>query len=120
MPSDPHLPRALDRSALWPPARIRALGAVTTIATAAEILGLTRSTAYDLAATDEFPVPVIRAGSRYRVPVAGLLPALPIPLEPGQPPPAGGDLTSPNNDAFMTCDPKSDGHRSGARDHWNG
>jgi hypothetical protein len=62
----------------WTPARIRGLGAVTDITTAGAILGLSRSAAYDLAHRGEFPIPVIRAGSRYRVPVA----ALHIPLAP--------------------------------------
>ena len=66
----------------WTPARIRALGAVTGITTAGAILGLSRSVAYDLAHRGEFPVAVIRAGSRYRIPVAALLTALHIPLEP--------------------------------------
>jgi hypothetical protein len=69
-------------AASWTPARIRALGAVTDIVTAGSILGLSRSVAYDLAARDEFPVPVIRVGSRYRIPVAALLTALHIPIEP--------------------------------------
>lgn len=79
-------PRAA--TAPWTPVRIRALGAVTDIATAGAVLGLSRSTAYDLAARDEFPVAVLHVGSRYRVPVAALLSALHIPLEP-----AAGDAT---------------------------
>jgi hypothetical protein len=74
----------------WTPARIRALGAVTDIPTAGAILGLSRSAAYDLAGHDEFPVPVIHIGARYRVPVAALLTALHIPIET---PPTGSDLT---------------------------
>ena len=35
-----------------------------TIEEVAAILGLARSTAYDLAKTDRLPVPVIRAGKR--------------------------------------------------------
>ena len=66
----------------WTPARIRALGPVTDVVTAGAILGLSRSVAYDLAARGQFPVAVIRAGSRYRIPVAALLTALHIPLEP--------------------------------------
>jgi hypothetical protein len=66
----------------WTPQRIRALGAVTDVVTAGAILGLSRSVAYHLAAHDAFPVPVIRAGCRYRVPVAALLAALHIPIEP--------------------------------------
>jgi Helix-turn-helix domain len=71
----------------WTPARIRALGAVTNLPTAAEILGLSRSVAYDLAHRDEFPVAIIRAGTRYRIPVAALLEILRMPLET----PAGPD-----------------------------
>ncbi len=66
----------------WTPERIRALGPVTDIATAGQILGLSRSTAYALAADDAFPTPVLRVGSGYRVPVAALLAALHIPLTP--------------------------------------
>lgn len=75
----------------WTPERIRALGPVTNIATAGQILGLSRSTAYALAADNMFPVPVLRVGSGYRVPVAALLTALHIPLattDPDQPEPA--------------------------------
>lgn len=81
------------RSALpavgWTPARIRALGPVTDVPTAAAIFGIGRSTAYDLLKVGEFPIPVIRIGSRYRVPVAAILAALHLPAEPGdeQPPP---------------------------------
>lgn len=60
----------------WSAERIRALGVVTDLQTAADILDLARSTAYDLAHADQFPVPVLRAGGRYRVPIAPLLAAL--------------------------------------------
>ena len=90
--SDHHSTSTSRRAATsWTPERIRALGAVTGIATAGQILGLSRSTAYALAADDMFPVPVLRVGSGYRVPVAGLLAALHIPLSADtgeQPPPA--------------------------------
>ncbi|MEU4557444.1 DNA-binding protein [Actinoplanes sp. NPDC023936] len=69
------------RDGVWNEDRIRALGAVTDLPTAARIFGLGRSLAYDLARTDEFPAPVIRAGTRYRVPVAGILTALGIPTD---------------------------------------
>nr|WP_018586445.1 hypothetical protein [Salinispora arenicola] len=57
---------------VWTIERIRALGVTTTLATTASVLGISRSQAYRLAATDQFPVPLIRAGSRIIVPVAGL------------------------------------------------
>ena len=80
----------------WTAARIRALGPVTDIAAAARIFGLSRAVAYDLARRGEFPVAVLRFGSRYRVPVAAILAALHVPTtddpahQPAAPPP---DLT---------------------------
>lgn len=63
---------------------LRALGTVTDIDTAARALGLSRSTAYELAKAGTFPCPVIAVPTyrgeskrkRYRVPVAGLLATL--------------------------------------------
>lgn len=63
----------------WTVERIRALGLVTDIATAAEIFELSRSAAYDLAKRDQFPVAVLKFGTRYRVPVAAILQALHLP-----------------------------------------
>ncbi|WP_243715831.1 AlpA family transcriptional regulator [Micromonospora sp. KC207] len=60
-------------SEVWTVDRVRALGVTATLATAASVLGISRSQAYRLAATDTFPAPLIRAGSRIIVPVAGLL-----------------------------------------------
>ncbi len=64
----------------WTAERIRALGPVTTVGTAGAILGLHRSVAYELAKAGTFPVPILRCGSRYRVPVAGILTALHLPV----------------------------------------
>ena len=61
---------------VWSVQRIRALGAVTDLPTAAQIFGLGRALAYNLARSGEFPVPVIRAGHLYRVPVAPILATL--------------------------------------------
>lgn len=83
---DPNLSTG-HRDGAWTEDRIRALGAVTDLPTAARIFGLGRSLAYDLARTDRFPAPVIRAGTRYRVPIAGILAALGLP--------ATRDLTFP-------------------------
>lgn len=52
---------------------IRTLGTTTSLATAAGLFGLSRATAYRLASKGTFPVPVIRAGTQYRVPVAAIL-----------------------------------------------
>jgi predicted site-specific integrase-resolvase len=58
---------------VWTEQDIRGLGAATDLVTAAAILGIGRSTAHALARAGEFPVPVIRVGRRYRVPVAPIL-----------------------------------------------
>lgn len=70
----------------WTVERIRALGLITDIATAAQIFGLSRAAAYELAKRDQFPVAVLRFGSRYRVPVAAILHALHLPTDAEQPP----------------------------------
>ena len=75
----------------WTADPIRALGTVTSVATAAAIFGLNRSVAYDLVKDDRFPVPVLRFGNRYRVPVAAILAALHLPLTPAEGPPAVAD-----------------------------
>ncbi len=76
---------------VWTEADIRALGAVTDLPTAASIFGIGRAQAYELAKNDDFPVPVIRVGARYRVAVAGILAALQLPPDPtpADPAPAG-------------------------------
>lgn len=48
------------------------------LATAAQYLGIGRTTAYALAAKDALPVPVVRIGSALRVPTAPLLKILGI------------------------------------------
>lgn len=55
---------------------VRALGVVTDLVTAGAILGIGRTTAYALAREDRFPVPVLKVGDRYQVPVAGLMKAI--------------------------------------------
>jgi predicted DNA-binding transcriptional regulator AlpA len=65
----------------WTPSRIRALGSVTDVPTAAAIFGIGRSAAYELVQLGGFPVPVLRLGSRYRVPVAAILAALHLPAD---------------------------------------
>ena len=68
----------------WTTDDIRALGAVTDLPTAAAILGIGRSTAYALAASGDFPVPVLRVGRRYRVSVARLLAIIDGDLDPAR------------------------------------
>jgi hypothetical protein len=79
---------------VWTEQRIRALGLVTDVATAARIFGLSRAAAYDLAKRGQFPVTVLRFGSRYRVPVAAILQALHLPVGDDQPPGANPPTTT--------------------------
>lgn len=53
-------------------AEIDALGVSCDLRTAAKALGVSKSTAYALAQKGEFPVRVVRIGSRYVVPTADL------------------------------------------------
>ena len=46
--------------------------ATVSLPTAAQILGIHRSTAWDLHKRGDFPVKVLRIGNRLRVPKAGL------------------------------------------------
>ncbi|WP_442791436.1 DNA-binding protein [Micromonospora sp. NBC_01813] len=68
-------------ASVWTVERIRALGAVTDVATVGEIFGLSRNNAYELARGNRLPVPVLRVGSRYRVSVAAILTALGVPAD---------------------------------------
>lgn len=49
------------------------LPSVVDIVTAARVLGLSRTYAYQLAKNDRFPCKVLRIGNCYRVPTAALL-----------------------------------------------
>ena len=50
-----------------------ALPPTVDLVTAARALGISRNVAYGLAGRNEFPVPVLRLGCRYRIPTSGLL-----------------------------------------------
>jgi hypothetical protein len=89
-PARPSTDKPASSRRLWTAEQVRALGVTTDLVTAGQILGLSRNTAYRLAHDDAFPVPVLRAGTQYRVPVSGLLTALRIDPAPAG---AGGDLT---------------------------
>ncbi|MEU1757379.1 helix-turn-helix domain-containing protein [Micromonospora matsumotoense] len=77
----------------WTAERIRALGPSTDLATAAAVLGMSRSAAYKLARRDAFPTPLYRVGARYRVPTAPILAMLHLP-DPAGPGPDAGDSDS--------------------------
>jgi hypothetical protein len=63
-------------SRIWTIESVRALGTTTDVETAAAILGIGRTKAYELAKAGEFPVKMIRVGRRYIVPIPALLAAL--------------------------------------------
>lgn len=70
-------PRVLSRrpstGRAWSPREIRALGVTTDLLTAASVLRIGRTKAYQMAAAGQFPVPVVRTGRRYVVAVVHLL-----------------------------------------------
>jgi hypothetical protein len=64
---------------IWTPEEVAALGVRTSVPVAGEILaGLCKDEAYRLHKRGEFPVPVIKVGRRYVVPVAPILRLLEI------------------------------------------
>jgi hypothetical protein len=66
----------MPRRGRWTADEVRQLGVVTNVRTAASILGISHTLAYELLAAGQFPTPVIHAGSRAVVPVAPLLRSL--------------------------------------------
>jgi hypothetical protein len=69
------------------PAEIRKLPAVIDLVTAGRALGIGRTKAYQLAASGDFPCPVLRVGHTFLVPTAGVLTLLGLtePTPNGQP-----------------------------------
>ncbi|MEW2386059.1 helix-turn-helix domain-containing protein [Micromonospora sp. NPDC047707] len=84
-----------EREPTWTAERIRGLGASTDLATAAVVLGMSRSAAYKLIRRDAFPVPHFRVGAHYRIPTAPLLAALHL----------GDPVTTPERAAGATSAP---------------
>lgn len=54
-------------------AQVRELPPTVDLMTAARVLGIGRTKAYELARADEFPVRVVRIGGLYRISTADLL-----------------------------------------------
>ncbi len=73
---------------VWTEDQVRALGTLTDLVTAGSVLGIGRSTSHQLARVGQFPVPVLRYGRRYQVPVAGLLHLLGLTAHDHRPDPA--------------------------------
>lgn len=61
-------PRTLDE--------VRALGLVTDVVTAGACFGLARTKAHELVRAGQFPVPALKVGGRWVVPVAPIVAAL--------------------------------------------
>jgi excisionase family DNA binding protein len=57
----------------WTVEDVQRLGLTTTVDTAASILGISRTKAYALAKSGDFPVRLIQIGRRYLVPTTALL-----------------------------------------------
>lgn len=53
--------------------QVRALPPVVDVPTAAAVLGIGRSAAYELVRTNTFPTPTLRLGKLIRIPTAPLL-----------------------------------------------
>ncbi len=66
-------PSSVATDEVWTLERVKALGVMTNVETAAQVLGIGRTVAYRLAKDGEFPVQVLRIGHSYRVPVLRLL-----------------------------------------------
>jgi hypothetical protein len=58
---------------MWTLRAVRDLGVTTDVETAAAVLGIGRSKAYQMAKADQFPVRLVHIGRRYVVPVAAIL-----------------------------------------------
>lgn len=67
---------------MWTVEAVRQLGMTTDIETAAAILGIGRTLAFELARTEQFPVRLLRMGRRIAVPVVDLLTYLGIDAGP--------------------------------------
>lgn len=68
---------------VWTAEEFHALGVRTDLVTAASVLGIGRTKAHELARAGQFPVPVLKLGSRYAVPTAPLAAFLFIPQDLG-------------------------------------
>lgn len=84
------------RRPVWSVADVQALGVRTDVPTAGRVLGMGSVTAYDMARRGDFPVPVLKLGRKYVVPVAGLLTALGISQAEQHEKSLGGFATKPS------------------------
>lgn len=71
-----------DPAPAWSRGQLRDLGVTTDLMTAARLLGIGRTKAYQLARDGTFPVPVVRIGRTYHLAVAPLIELLGLDKEP--------------------------------------
>lgn len=81
-PATPDTKTTAASSPAWSRERLGDLGVTTDLMTAARMLGIGRTTAYKLARTGTFPVPAVRVGRSYRIPVARVIELLGLDKEP--------------------------------------
>lgn len=81
-PATPDSTTTAASSPAWSRERLGDLGVTTDLMTAARMLGIGRTTAYRLARTGTFPVPAVRGGHSYRIPVARVIELLGLDKEP--------------------------------------
>ncbi|GAB3000657.1 helix-turn-helix domain-containing protein [Amycolatopsis acidiphila] len=81
-PATPDSTTTAASSPAWSRERLGDLGVTTDLMTAARMLGIGRTTAYKLARAGTFPVPAVRVGRSYRIPVARVIELLGLDKEP--------------------------------------
>ncbi|WP_026209077.1 hypothetical protein [Catelliglobosispora koreensis] len=75
----------MTRQRKWTVDDVRDLGLTTDLETAASIIGIGRTKAYEMAADGSFPARVIRSGRSYRVAVPTILSLLGVVINAEQP-----------------------------------
>jgi hypothetical protein len=101
-------------------AEVADLPTVLDLATAARLLGIGRTAAYQMVGAGTLPVPVLRLGTLIRIPTAPLLRllGLPVPDAPARPDAAPDPHGAPNPDAAP--DPAGAGSGPGPADGADG
>lgn len=77
---------------------VRALPAVVDVVTAAEVLGIGRTVAYQLVRTDRWPTPVLRVGRQIKIPTAYLIDLLGLTTDRGSSRSADVEAVEPADD----------------------
>jgi len=86
------------------PAQVGALGPTVDVQSAARLLGIGRTTAYQLASRNALPVPVVRIGRSLRIPSAPLLALLGLAQQPENGASRGETDPGPGSDQASSLD----------------